>query len=132
MTFQYRHFYDVDDMTFTFWKTGNGCYITPYKYKKITIPKDNYMRASNVGGAIIFIGKDSTLYIFPEFTYECGADTIECNLSSYKYKYFPKINELEHIKSIQDTINFYKKSGYPYINIYIAEMYTQIGNISYK
>ena len=85
------------------------------------------MKASNRGGAIIFIGEDSTLYIFPEFTYELGADTIECNLSSYKHKYFPKINELKYIESIQDTINFYKNQGYPYINIYIAEMHAQIG-----
>jgi len=124
---QYRHFYRVGNMDFTFWKTSNGCYIMPYKFFGISIPKNNYMKASNRGGAIIFIGEDSTLYIFPEFTYELGADTIECNLSSYKHKYFPKINELKYIESIQDTIIFYKNQGYPYINIYIAEMHAQIG-----
>ena len=86
------------------------------------------MNTSNRGETIIFIGEDSTLYIFPEFTYELGANTIEYNLSSYKYTYFPHINELDYIRTIQDTIGYYKNKGYLYINIYIAEMYAQIEN----
>jgi len=38
---QYRHFYKVGAMIFTFWKTENGCYIMPYKYRGIKMPKDN-------------------------------------------------------------------------------------------
>lgn len=129
---QYRHFYIVGDMSFTFWKTGSGCYITPYKYTKITIPKDNYMKAANLGGAIILIGKDTTLYIFPECAHERGAGMIECNLSSYKYKYFPYINEVEYKRAIQDTIDYYINQGYPYINVYITEMSAEIGNTPYK
>jgi hypothetical protein len=126
--FQYRHFYKVGCVDFTFWKTGNGCYITPYKYYGVTIPKDNYMKAGNLGGTIIFVGEDTTLYIFPIHPYYRGADTIECNLPLYKYKYFPYINEVEHAQFNQNMIDYYENLGYPYINIYIAEMSAKIGN----
>lgn len=126
--FQYRHFYKVGNMDFTFWKTGKGCYIMPYKYWGVTIPKDNYMKAPNKGGVIIFIGEDTTLYIFPDFVSYSGVDTIECNLSLYKYKHFPYINEIEHIKAMQDMRIYLKSCGYPYIEIYLLEMYAQIRN----
>ena len=87
---QYRHFYNVGNMTFTVWKTGNGyCYITPYKYWSVTIPNTNYIRVPNLGGVNIFILKDSTLVIFQEFIYEKGTEFTECVLSDYKYRFYP-------------------------------------------
>lgn len=127
----YRHFYKIGDIDFTFWKTGKGCYITPYKYWGITPPEENYMKASNLGGVVIFVGEDTTLYIFPEFTYYgYGSDSIECNFSFYKYRYFPYINEIEHIEYIKEISDYYKnKKKYPYINIYIGEMHAEFGNL---
>jgi len=125
---QYRHFYEVDNITFTFWKTKYGCYIMPYKYLGITIPKNNYMRAANTGGVIIYIGDESTLYIFPNHTYYLGADTIEINQPSYKYEYFQYINELKNIRASNDKMKYFKNLGYPFIDIYIHEMYAKIGN----
>ena len=123
---QYRKFFTIGDITFTFWKTlGGYCYIMPYKYWGITIPKNNYMRASNLGGIIIFIGEDTTLYIFPHHTYYLGAKTIECNLPSYKHVYFPYINELDNISAFNDKIKYYKNLGYPYLQVYIAGMYRE-------
>ena len=128
--FQYRHFYKVGDMDFTFWKTGNGCYIMPYKYFGLTIPQDNFMKAANMGGAVIFIGEESTLHIFPEFCYTSGADKIEINLSSYKYEYYPfrKGWGIDNVRAFHDMIDYYKNCGYPYIEIYIAEMNAEIVN----
>jgi hypothetical protein len=125
-----RYFYKVGDMDFTFWKTTKGCYIMPYKYLGRTIPKNNYMIASNVGGVIIYIGENSTLYIFPSFTYKLGAGSIEVNLTSYKYEYFPYINEIENKYASNDKMKYYKNMGYPFIDIYFGEMSATIGNTS--
>ena len=121
--FQYRHFYKIENIVFTFWKTRNGCYIMPYKYCGLTIPKDNYLKTVNIGGILIFIDEDSTLYIFPNNIYELGAKTIECKLSSYNYKYYPYIdNEMDDVNNFYKKIDNFMKQGYPYLNIYIREM----------
>ena len=128
--FQYRHYYKVDNIIFTFWKTKNGCYIMPYKYFGMTIPKNNYMIASNIGGIIIYIGKDSTLHIFPTYTYERGASTIEINLTSYKFEYYPYINEIDDKITANNKMKIYKSNGYPFIDINIRGMSAYIGNIN--
>jgi hypothetical protein len=125
---QYRYFYKVGDITFTFWKTRNGCYILPYKYLGITIPKNNYIKTVNTGGIIIFVCDKSKLYIFPNNIYELGADVIEVNLSSYEYKYFPYIRGIDNVLVFYEKIECYKYLGYPYINIYLREMNAKIGN----
>ena len=123
-----KHFYRVGSMDFTFWRTTNGTYITPYRYKGLTFPKNDYMIASNLGGVIIYIGEDSTLYIFPSVTYEQGAKTIEINLTSYKYEYFPYINEIDAKRAANDKMIYYKSLGYPFIDIEFRDMYVRIGN----
>jgi len=126
--FQYRHFYKVNDIFFTFWKTRNGCYIMPYKYYGVKKPKDNYIKASNLGGVVIFIGEETKLYIFPTYIYELGANKLTVNLSSFKYDYFPYINEICHISEVNKKMKTYKDLNYPYIDIYIREMYVKIMN----
>lgn len=101
----------------------------PYKYWKLTIPKTNFMLASNVGGVVIYIGEDSTLYVFPSYTYKRGAQTIEINLTSYKYEYYPYINEIDSKFASNDKMKHYKNNGYPFIDIYFGEMNAEIGNI---
>ena len=88
------------------------------------------MLAANGGGAIIYIGEDSTLYIFPNFTYIRGADTIEINLTSYKYEYFPYINEIDNKRASNDKMKYLKNNGYPFIDIYFGEMEATIGNVT--
>ena len=99
----------------------------PYKYWGITIPNNNYMKAVNTGGIVIYIGEDSTLYIFPNYTYEEGAKVIEINLFSHKYEYFPYINELNNIQAFNDKMVYYKNLGYPFIDVHIRSMYVRIG-----
>ena len=43
---EYKFYYTVEDVTFTFWNTSNGCYIMPYKYTGLLFPKDNYLIVS--------------------------------------------------------------------------------------
>jgi hypothetical protein len=119
----YKHFYKVGNMEFTFWKTKNGCYIMPYKYTGLTIPKNDYMIASSIGGVVIFIGEGSTLYIFPNYTYERGAETIEINLTSYKFEYFPYINEIDAKRADSDKRRSFYDLGYPFINISLRDWY---------
>ena len=85
------------------------------------------MKASNLGGAIIYIGEDSTIYVFPSHTYEEGADIIEINLGSYKYEYFPFINEIEHKSAVSEKAQYLKKRGYPFISIFLGEMNAKTG-----
>jgi hypothetical protein len=115
-------------MDFTFWGTPDGIYIMPYKYKGLTIPKNDYMIAVWNGGVIIYIGEDSTLYIFPSITYERGAKKIEINLTSYKYEYFPYINEIDAIRASSAKRRYFRDLGYPFIDIELRDMYVNIGN----
>lgn len=125
---QYRHFIQIENNIFTFWKTKNGCYIMPYKYYGLTIPKNNYIKAVNRGGIIIFLGNDSRLYIFPEFTYIRGAETLEINLKTYDYFYFPYPDDIDNISTFNNKIKLFKDKGYPYTCVYIQEMYATFGN----
>jgi hypothetical protein len=124
----HKYFYRVGNMDFTFWRMRDGTYIMPYKYTGSTIPKNDYMIASNFGGVIIYIGEDSTLYIFPSYTYERGAQTIEINLTSYKFEYFPYINELDAKHAANAKMRSFYELDYPFINIAIRDMYAIIGN----
>jgi hypothetical protein len=128
---QYRHFFEAGDTVFTFWRTVNGCYITPYRYEGRTFPVDDYMLAAHGGGIIVYVGEDRTLYIFPNFTYEKGAGTIEINLSSFEYKYWPYPNGLEEISAFWNKVEYYKNLGYPSINVYIREMHAPIEQIKF-
>ena len=62
---------------------------------------------------VIYIGEDSTLYIFPDLS----AKIIEINLTSYKFECFPYINELDAIYARRDKMRYYRDLGYPFISI---------------
>lgn len=75
-------------MTFTVWKKGGGyCYVTPYRYWGMSTPKNNYIRMSNVGDAVIYIQQD-TLLIFNYSTNEGYNNEVNCHLSDYHYRHF--------------------------------------------
>jgi hypothetical protein len=127
-----RHYYKIEDTIFTFLKTRDYCYIMPYKYEKTTIPEKDYIKTASAGAITIFIGEDSTLYIFSNFSYYRDANTIECNLISYKYKCFPFVDEIENIRTMKDTIENYTIRGYPYAYAHLKEMNIDVGNFKYE
>lgn len=81
---QYRHFYKVDDIVFTVWKTTKGyCYITPYIYLGINLPKDNYIKVSNLDYTNIYIDDNTTLYLYND------GSKVECQFTRFKCIYSP-------------------------------------------
>jgi hypothetical protein len=111
-------------MEFTFWGTPHGMYVMPYKYTKSTIPKNDYMIVLLKSMIHIYIGEDSTLYIFPDLS----AEIIEINLTSYKFEYFPYINEIDAIRATDAKMKHFRDLGYPFIDMDLHEMYAKIGN----
>ena len=117
--FLYRTFYVINDVEFTVWKTCNGCcYITPYKYWGVLLPKDNYIRISNIGTADIFISKGKTLYVFIDPHSDGATETI-CKLKSCKYYSYSTTGDEEEIKNCRDWVEKWEKyqSIYPYVAI---------------
>jgi len=125
---QYRGFFEVENITFTFWTTLDGCYIMPYKYQGITKPKDNYMKVPNSSGGYIFIGEESTLYILAFNDYYVQEGDIVINFSSYKYEYVPYLKGTDNTRFFYDKLDYYKNQDYPYINYYLPSMGISIGN----
>lgn len=129
---QYRHFYQVDDVTFTAWKTSEGyCYITPYKYWGVSPPKNNYIKLSNVGYINIFIDKDSTLLIFNDYFY-LKNNNVECKFNDYKYKHFG----LDSLSSMKETkLHEIKRKEHkrylPYIEMDVGYMKVETQNSSH-
>jgi hypothetical protein len=125
----HKYFYRVGNMDFTFWRMrGRGTYIMPYKYTGTTIPENDYMIASNLSGVIIYIGEDSTLYIFPKHNPEGWAQAMVINLNSYKFEYFPyHFYEPASLAAANAKMNSFYELGYPFINIVIRDMYAIIG-----
>lgn len=122
---QYRHFYQVGNMTFTVWKKWGGyCYVTPYQYWGITTPKDNYIRMSNVGNAVIYLQKD-TLLIFHHPT-DVGVrnNDISCHLSDYYYRHFTVTYDSISKLELWDKIDSLKL---PYIHIEPRYTQTKVG-----
>lgn len=93
---QYRHFYKVDDIVFTVWKTTTGyCYITPYIYLGFSAPEDNFIKASNVTLIDIFVKDKSTLIIFND-EYNVGAvNEVECHFTKLKCIHCPTPERME-------------------------------------
>lgn len=93
---QYRHFYRVDNIVFTVWKTSTGyCYITPYMYFGVFIPQDNFIKVSNAANTHIYVKDASTLVVFNQ-EYNNGAQNdIECHFTKFKCLYLPPPQHLE-------------------------------------
>ena len=127
---QYRHFYQVDNMTFTVWKKWGGyCYVTPYRYWGLFTPERNYIKMSNVGNVNVYLDKNSTLLIFNESTNDGATNDVECHLQTYKFKHF----SLNSLSSMEETRLFeVKKRGYrqtlPFIDISPRSMWVEVGN----
>jgi hypothetical protein len=115
-----RQFHKVGNMEFTFWvHAPEGVYVMPYKYTGSTIPKNDYMIVAARSTLLIYIGEDTTLYIFPDL----GAEIREINLTSYKPEYFPYINELDAIRARSVIARSFYDQGYPFINFDLHDWY---------
>ena len=129
---QQRHFYTVQDITFTVWKTwGGNAYITPYKYRRLFVrPRENYIRTSNLSLVRIYIGKDNKLYIFSDhFTEAMTLNTIEINLKKWNYELFTHTNELGSVDSWSLKRSYFRNSlKLPYLDMQIGSMIVRIGN----
>lgn len=129
---QFRHFYQVDNMTFTVWKKWGGyCYVTPYRYWGLFTPKRDYIKMSNVGNINIYLDKDSTLLIFNESTNDGICNDVECHLHTYKFKHF----YLDSLSSMEETRLFEMKrveyrQTLPFIDISPRSMWVEAGNSS--
>ena len=125
---QYRHFYQVDNITFTIWKQfGGDCYITPYRYWWFSTPKKDYIKTSNVGGVLIHINEDSTLIIFNNCYIN---DDVKCHFTNYKNQCnSPDPSNYEEIKAWNEKRNSYRDS-LPFIEIDVREMNVFIQNFS--
>lgn len=128
---QYRHFYQVGDVTFTVWKRPGGyCYITPYRYWGLSIPKENYIKAANLGEVNFYIDKNSTLLIYNYYVHIGRNNCIECHFDKYNYKQF----ELSSTASEEDIKLWETKrrdlrDRLPFFEIDIKWMNAEIGNI---
>lgn len=118
---EYRHFYNIKNMTFTVWKKSNGkCYITPYRYWGLKLPSKNYIIVPNLG-SITFCIKEDSLIIFNEGCSECSAnenENFECHLTNYKYSYIES-EDYEYIRKMRRKY----LENFPYISIAIDELY---------
>lgn len=129
---QFRHFYQVDNMTFTVWKKWGGyCYVTPYRYWGLFTPRGDYIKMPNVGNINIYIDNDSTLLIFNESTNDGICNDVECHFYTYKFKHF----YLDSLSSLEETRLFeMKRVGYrqtlPFIDISPRSMWVEVGNFS--
>ena len=129
---QYRHFYQINAITFTVWKKWEGkCYITPYPYLGFYTPQQNYIQMSNLGEIDIFIDQDSTLLIFNEEWGEGALNNVKCYFPNYKYKHF----YLDSLSTKEETKTFlierakYRKT-LPSIFISAKSMWVETQNTS--
>lgn len=125
---EHRYFYTIHDINFTVWKRlGGDCIIMPYKYYGLTVPKSDYIIASNRGAISIFVNNDLSLIFYNE-AYD-QKEQINFNLPNYKYNYieYPRKEGIDSIRSYakkQSELREYL----PNIYIDIKEMYSVIDN----
>ena len=113
---EYKFYYTVEDVTFTFWNTFNGCYIMPYKYTGLLFPKDNYMIVSPLDCIDIFVG-DDIIYVFSQDSYK--KSYLPFSSDEGKYKVFADSNTDNDRLAAWE---YCKKMKYPKIQIYIFGM----------
>ena len=129
---QYRHFYQVGNITLTVWKKWGGyCYITPHKYWGISAPENNYIKMRNLGDIYIYVDKDSTLLIFNYPNYGCE-NYVECNLTDYHYQHFEVgLEPSSDDESWRNKIASIDSLKLPYIYIDVRWMQAKIENSSH-
>ena len=95
---QFRHFYIVNNVSFTVWKrVGGYCYVIPGRYYSLKKPKKDYIRVSNVGSLLICLKNDSSLVLFNNRYID--NDSVYINFKNYKFEYYsPNSRSIDEIK----------------------------------
>jgi hypothetical protein len=123
--YQYRHFYTVENITFTCWKSKKECYITPYRYLGIFPPKKNYIKASNTGAVQIFIDNNTKFFIFNDWIHDNTSNEVYCNFENFDYEQISgcDTNFLTDFYAWERKRKYYEDSlKLPYIDIDIKYM----------
>jgi len=117
--FQCRHFYELNNKTFTVWKRNSGkCYITPYRYWGIMPPKEDFIITPNLSSITICVKNDSLIIFDEDFT-ECSeGEVLECHFKNYHYKYVHSDDFLY----VQNMRRIYLRN-YPYLSISIGDLH---------
>ncbi|MGM5631615.1 hypothetical protein O2K51_12000 [Apibacter raozihei] len=92
---QKREYYQISDKYVTVWKTSGGCYLIPGKYRSWFIPKDNYIKTSNMNAITIIIDKNSNYDYIISNDYNKELKII---MSDYKIRYYGYKQRDEFVK----------------------------------
>lgn len=118
--FEMRDYRKVGDMCFTFWKVDDGCYIIPYKYRKLWYPHKDYMLASNTCTIHLFCDNDNILHVFTENNPPAKRDDVDFHLESYKFVY----NRAKEVidPDVYKQMDSLKLLKIPYIGVVIKDL----------
>ena len=115
---EYKIYHTIGNTAFTFWNVPTGyCYIIPYKYKGILLPKKDYIRVRMGDIVSVFVG-DDTVYVFSHHVNIFPHNYISSDEG--KYKVFADSNTDNDRFAAWE---YCKKMGYPNIQIYIFGMH---------
>lgn len=118
---QFRHFYIVNNVSFTVWKrVGGYCYVIPGRYYSLKKPKKDYIRVSNVGSLLICLKNDSSLVLFNNRYID--NDSVYINFKNYKFEYYsPNSRSIDEIKKWDEMRNVNRRN-LPFLEVDIREM----------
>ena len=118
---QFRHFYIVNNVSFTVWKrVGGYCYVIPGRYYSLKKPKKDYIRVSNVGSLLICLKNDSSLVLFNNRYID--NDSVYINFKNYKFEYYsPNSRSIDEIKK-WDEMRSVNRRNLPFLEVDIREM----------
>lgn len=118
---QFRHFYIVNNISFTVWKrVGGYCYVMPGRYYSLKKPKKDYIRVSNVGSLLICLKNDSSLVLFNNRYID--NDSVYINFKNYKFEYYsPNSRSIDEIKK-WDEMREVNRRNLPFLEVDIREM----------
>ena len=91
-----RKFYSAGDVHFTVWRTNGKCYVMPYRYWGLTLPKKNYLTLSWNGSTEIYVFKDRHLSVFGDPKFDSKFEVC-CHLENcIYYTYISDEKRLPH------------------------------------
>ena len=118
--FEMRDYRNIENRCFTFWKTDDGCYIMPYKYRKLWYPQNDYMLASNTCTIHIFCNNDNVLHVFTENDPPAKHDEVVFHLTSYDYEYVRAKDVID--PNVYKQMDSLKSLNCPFISVIIKDI----------
>ena len=118
---QFRHFYIVNNISFTVWKrVGGYCYVIPGRYYSLKKPKKDYIRVSNVGSLLICLKNDSSLVLFNNRYID--NDSVYINFKNYKFEYYSPNSRSIDVITKCDEMRSVNRRNLPFLEVDIREM----------